>query len=53
VSASATLALGAEGRNLSPDARRALEEILTDEPDWAGMFYVERVELDERNVSAT
>jgi hypothetical protein len=33
------------------DARRALEDILGDEPDWAGMFYVEPVELEERNVS--
>jgi hypothetical protein len=33
------------------DARRALDEILSDEPEWAGLFYVERVELEERNVS--
>jgi hypothetical protein len=26
------------------DARRALEDILSDEPDWAGLFYLERVE---------
>ena len=34
------------------DARRALEDILSDEPDWAGLFYVEPVELDERDVLA-
>jgi len=33
------------------DARRALEEILSDEPDWTGLFYVAPVEPDERNVS--
>jgi hypothetical protein len=32
------------------DARRALEDILSGEPEWAGMFHVERVELDERAV---
>jgi hypothetical protein len=30
------------------DARRALEEILGDEPGWAGTFYVKPGELDER-----
>jgi hypothetical protein len=30
------------------DARRALDEILSDEPNWAGLFYVQAVELDER-----
>jgi hypothetical protein len=34
------------------DARRALEEMLLDEPDWAGMFYVQPEELDARRVSA-
>jgi hypothetical protein len=34
------------------DARRVLKEILSDEPEWAGMFYVQQVELDEQNVSA-
>lgn len=34
------------------DALRALEEILRDEPDWTGLFYVEPVELDERDISA-
>jgi hypothetical protein len=34
------------------DARRALEAMLLDEPDWAGQFYVQPVELDEQNVSA-
>jgi hypothetical protein len=34
------------------DARRALEDILSDPPDWAGLFYVEPVELDETDVSA-
>jgi hypothetical protein len=33
------------------DARRSLEEILSDEPDWAGLFYGKPVELDERKVS--
>jgi hypothetical protein len=37
---------------LEEDARRALREILWDEPDWAGLFHVEPVELDERDVSA-
>jgi hypothetical protein len=31
------------------DARRALNDIRTDEPEWAGLFYVEPVELDERD----
>ena len=34
------------------DARRALESILKDEPNWAGLFYLEPVELDEGDVSA-
>jgi hypothetical protein len=34
------------------DARRALREILWAEPDWAGLFYVEPVELDEREISS-
>jgi hypothetical protein len=34
------------------DARRALERIIRDEPDWAGLFRVDPVELDERDVSA-
>ena len=34
------------------DARRALEDILSDEPDWAGRLYGEPVELDERDMSA-
>jgi hypothetical protein len=34
------------------DARRALEDILSDPPDWAGLFYVEPVELDETDASA-
>jgi hypothetical protein len=29
-----------------------LEECLRDEPDWAGVLYVEPVELDEGDVSA-
>jgi hypothetical protein len=33
------------------DADRELKEILADEPDWAGLFYVVPIELDERNVS--
>jgi hypothetical protein len=33
------------------DARRALEAMLLDEPDWAGLFYVQSVELDERDIS--
>lgn len=34
------------------DAKRALEECLSDEPAWVGMLYVAPIELDERNVSA-
>jgi hypothetical protein len=34
------------------DARHALQDILSDEPEWAGMFYIKPVELDERAVSA-
>lgn len=34
------------------DARRALEDILSDEPDWVGTLYVERVEPDDGDVSA-
>jgi hypothetical protein len=34
------------------DARRALQDILSDEPDWVGLFYVEPVELDDRDLSA-
>jgi hypothetical protein len=34
------------------DAWAALEEIIRDEPDWAGLIYVAPIELDERNVSA-
>lgn len=34
------------------DARRALEDVLRDEPDWVGLFYVEPVELDDRDLSA-
>jgi hypothetical protein len=34
------------------DAERALEECLQDEPQWTGMLSVERIELDERNVSS-
>jgi hypothetical protein len=34
------------------DARRALEEMLLDEPNWADQFYVQPVELDELNASA-
>jgi hypothetical protein len=26
--------------------------MLLDEPDWAGLFYVQPVELDERDMSA-
>jgi predicted ATPase len=33
------------------DARRALAECLADEPEWAGLPYVEPVELDERGLS--
>jgi hypothetical protein len=33
------------------DARRAFQDILSDEPDWAGLFYVEPVVLDELDVS--
>jgi hypothetical protein len=34
------------------EARRALEEILLDEPAWSGQFYVQPVELDGENASA-
>ena len=34
------------------DAWAALEEILKDEPDWAGLLYVAPIELDSRQVSA-
>jgi hypothetical protein len=34
------------------DARRALVDVLSDEPDWAGLPYVEPVELDEPEMSA-
>lgn len=33
------------------DARHALEECLSDEPCWAGLLYVEPIELDERDMS--
>jgi hypothetical protein len=35
------------------DARRALEAMLLDEPDWAGQVSVQPVELDEQNGSAS
>jgi hypothetical protein len=34
------------------DAWAALEEILEDEPDWAGTLFVAPIELDDRHVSA-
>jgi hypothetical protein len=34
------------------DARRALEEILSDEPEWAGLVQVQPVELDDLKISA-
>jgi hypothetical protein len=34
------------------DARAALQDAIGDEPDWAGLLYVEPIELDERAVSA-
>jgi hypothetical protein len=33
------------------DAERALAECLRDEPDWAGMLYVARIEFDDGDVS--
>ena len=33
------------------DAWAALEEILNDEPDWAGALFVTPIELDERELS--
>ena len=33
------------------DARRALEGILSDEPDWGGQFYVQSVGLEERDTT--
>jgi hypothetical protein len=40
-----------EGSDVDPreeDARRGLEGILIDEPDWVVLFYMEPVELDEQ-----
>lgn len=34
------------------DARRALAECPSDEPDWAGTLFVEQIELDESKPSA-
>jgi hypothetical protein len=34
------------------DAWAALEEILNDAPDWAGVLFVVPIELDERDMSA-
>jgi hypothetical protein len=34
------------------DAQAPLEDVLGDEPDWAGLLYVAAIELDERDVSA-
>jgi hypothetical protein len=34
------------------DAWAVLEEILEDEPDWAGTLFVAPIELDDRHVSA-
>ena len=34
------------------DAWAALEEMLNDEPDWAGALFVAPIELDERDGSA-
>ena len=33
------------------DARQALEGLLRDEPDWAGVFYIAPIELAEHDVS--
>jgi hypothetical protein len=33
------------------DAWAALEEILNDDPDWAGALFVTPIELDERELS--
>jgi hypothetical protein len=33
------------------DAWADLEEILNDEPDWAGVLFVAPIELDERELS--
>jgi hypothetical protein len=46
---SCTLASRAATRG---DARRALDAILSDEPEWADSLYVGSVGLDERDVSA-
>jgi hypothetical protein len=35
------------------DARRALEAGLQDEPNWIGTLFVEPIELDERDLSAS
>ena len=34
------------------DAFAALENALSDEPDWAGTLFVAPIELDERDISA-
>jgi hypothetical protein len=34
------------------DAFAAIEDAVGDEPKWAGLLYVEPIELDERDVSA-
>jgi hypothetical protein len=33
------------------DAFAALEDAIKDEPDWAGVLYIETIELDEGDVS--
>jgi hypothetical protein len=34
------------------DAERALEDAISDEPEWAGLLSVEEIELDGRELSA-
>jgi hypothetical protein len=34
------------------DARRALEDILADEPDWSCLFFVTPVDLDDSSPAA-
>jgi hypothetical protein len=33
------------------DAFAALQDCIRDEPEWAGLLYVDPIELDERDVS--
>jgi hypothetical protein len=39
-------------RTRTVDPLLTIEEVLGDEPDWAGLLFVAPIELDERDVSA-